>query len=144
MYTSMAFLGKAAPWLQAAGTVLSVASNERGARADARQLRAMAGQERATSQRAAAEERRRARLLESRARAVAAKSGAGVSDPSVLNLMADLSAEGEYRALTRMYEGETGAQSLETEATQRRKAARGQSISTLLSGVATFASKYGQ
>jgi hypothetical protein len=57
--------------------------------------------------------------------------------------MADLSAEGEYRALTRMYEGETAAQSLELEATERRHAARGKSISTILSGAATFASKYG-
>lgn len=138
----MAWLAAAAPYLQAAGTVLSVGSNERGAKIDARRLRRLAGDERATSQLAAAEERRRARLLESRARAVAAKSGAGASDPSVLNLMADLSAEGEYRALARMYEGETGAQSLELEAKERRRAARGQSISTILSGAATFASKY--
>lgn len=139
----MAWLAAYAPWLQAAGTVLSVASSERGASSDARQLRRLAGQDRATSQRAANEERRRARLLESRARAVAAKSGAGVSDPTVINLMADLSAEGEYRALTRMYEGETGAQSLETYATQRKRATRGQSIATVLSSASTFASKYG-
>lgn len=138
----MAWLAAAAHYMQAAGTILSVVSNERGAKSDARRLRRMAGDERATSQRAASEERRRARLVESRARAVAANSGAGASDPSVLNLMADLSAEGEYRALTRMYEGETSAQSLEMEARERRRAARGQSISTILGGAASFASKY--
>lgn len=139
----MAWLATYAPYLQAAGTVLSVASNERGTATDARNLRRLAGQERASSQRAAIEERRRAKLLESRARAVAANSGAGVTDPTVLNVMADLSAEGEYRALSRLYEGETGAQTMEVEARQRRRATRGNSISTILSGAATFASKYG-
>lgn len=139
----MAWLAQAAPYLQAGGTLLSASSTLSGARSDARQMRTMAGQERAGSQRAASEERRRAALLESRARAVAAKSGAGVSDPTVVNLMADLEAEGEYRALTRMYEGETAAKSLELEASTRKKAAKGQAISTLLSGAATFASKYG-
>lgn len=139
----MADLAKAAPFLQAGGTLLSVLSNERGASVENRRLRRLAGNERATSQRSAAEERRLARLMESRARAVAAKSGAGVSDPTVVNLMGDLSAEGEYRALTRMYEGETAAQSLELEGRERKRAARGQSIATVLSGASTFASKYG-
>lgn len=135
----MAFLAAAAPYLKVAATVMSVASNERGASTDARRLRGMAGQERATAQRAAIEERRRAGLLESRARAVAAKSGGGVSDPSVIDLIGDISAEGEYRALTRMYEGETAAQSLELEAKERKRLARAKSISTILSGASTFA-----
>lgn len=139
----MAWLATYAPYLQAAGTVLSVASNERGAASDSRQLNRLAGQERATSQRAASDERRRARLLESRARAIGAKSGAAASDPTVLNLMADLSAEGEYRALSRLYEGDTGASSLEQEGIQRQRTTRGNSISTILTGAATFASKYG-
>lgn len=140
----MAFLAKSAPYLEAGSTLLSASSIQRGASSDARQLRRMAGQERATSQRAGIEERRRAALLESRARAVAAGSGAGVSDPTVVKLMADIEAEGEYRALNRQYEGETAASSLEAEATQRKKNAGGQVISTLLSGGArTFASKYG-
>lgn len=139
----MAWLKTAAPYLDVGSSLLSVLSNERGAAVDSRRLDALAGNERATSQRAAAEERRRARLMESRARAVAASSGAGASDPSVTNLMADLSAEGEYRALTRMYEGETAAQSLELEGRERKRDTRGKSISTILSGAATFASKYG-
>lgn len=139
----MANLAKAAPFLQAGGTLLSVLSNEKGARIEAGRLKRLAGSERATSQRAAIEERRQARLMQSRARAVAASSGAGVDDPTVLNIMSDLEAEGEYRALTRMYEGETAAQSLDLEGKERRRAARGQSIATVLSGAATFASKYG-
>jgi hypothetical protein len=139
----VAWLAKAAPYLQGAGTVLSVLSNERGAKSDARQLRYQAGQARASSQRAAAEERRRARILDSRARAVAAKSGAGVTDPTVVNVRSDIEGEGVYRALSRMYEGETEAASLEFEAQERRRAARGRSIATVLDSAATFASKYG-
>lgn len=139
----MAWLAAAAPYLQAGGSVLSVLSNEQGASSNARQFRYQAGQTRATSQRAAAEERRRARLLDSRARAVAAKSGAGVSDPTVVNLRGDISAEGEYRALTRMYEGETEAGSMEAQAGEVKRAARGKSIATILDAASTFASKYG-
>lgn len=139
----MAWLAAAAPYLQAGGTALSVLSNERGASIDEKRLRRMAGNERATAQRSAAEERRAARLMESRARAVAAKSGAGATDPTVLNIMGDLSAEGEYRALSRMYEGETAAQSLELEGKERKRAERGRSVATILSSAATFASKYG-
>jgi hypothetical protein len=138
----MAWLAAAAPYMQGAGTVLSVLSNERGAKSDAKQLRYAAGQTRASSQRAAAEERRRARLLDSRARAVAAKSGGGVGDPSVMNLRADIAAQGEYRALSRLYEGETEAGSLEVEAHERRRATRGRSIATILDAASTFASKY--
>lgn len=140
----MAWLATAAPYLKLAGAGLSVLSNESGARSDASQLRSMAGQDRASSQRAAFEERRRAKLAESRVRAVAAASGAGATDPTVLNIMGDLSAEGEYRALTRMYEGETEAQSKEYQAKQIKRATRGQSISTVLnSGASFFATKYG-
>lgn len=140
----MAFLAAAAPYTKGAATVLSVLSNERAAKSDAKQLRYQAGQTRASSQRAAAEERRRARLLDSRARAVAAKSGAGVSDPTVVNLRGDIEARGEYNALSRMYEGETEAGSLELEAVERRRAARGRSIATVLDSAGSiFAEKYG-
>lgn len=138
----MAWLAAAAPYVKMASTLLSAASIQNGASSDAAQLRRMAGSERATAQRASIEERKRVRLLESRARAVAASSGAGASDPTVLNVMADLEAEGEYRALTRLYEGETAAGSLELEAKERKRAARGKAISTILDGASTFASKY--
>lgn len=133
----------AAPFLFGAGTLLTAQAGERAASIENQRLRRLAGSERATSQRAAIEERRRADIVQSRARAVSAASGAGATDPTVLKIMDDLSAEGEYRALTRTYEGETAAQSLELEGAERKRAARGRSISTLLSGASMFASKYG-
>lgn len=57
------------------------------------------------SQRKAADERRKARLLGSRAQAVAAASGAGVSDPTVENIIGGIAEEGELRALNELYAG---------------------------------------
>ncbi len=139
----MAWLSAAAPYLQAAGTVMSVASNEQAAGSDARQLSYMAGQERASGQRAAEEERRRAAFVDSRVRAVAASSGAGANDPTVQNIRADIGAEGAYRALTQEYDANTQAQSLEYQGQARKVAARGRSISTILDSGNSFATKYG-
>jgi len=93
-------------------------------RSQARQLDALAMSDRASSQRRSIEERRGARLAQSRAVALAGASGAGTDDPSVVNLVADLEGEGEYRALTALYEGETEARAKEAQATANRKAAK--------------------
>lgn len=71
-----------------------------------------AGQERAKSQYAAAEQRRQAALVASRARAVAGASGGGVTDPTMVDITAELAGEGERRALTAMYEGEDRARGI--------------------------------
>ena len=66
----------------------------------------------AVSQRQALEERRQADLVASRALAVAAASGAGVSDPTVVDLLARTRGEGVYRANVALYEGEARARSM--------------------------------
>jgi hypothetical protein len=60
----------------------------------------------AASQRTAAEELRQADLVASRALAVAAASGGGVSDPTVVDILARTRGEGVYRANVALYEGE--------------------------------------
>ena len=87
---------------------------------EAKQSEVQAGQERAAAQRRAMEERRQATLASSRARALAAAGGGATIDPSVVNLMGDLAAEGEYNAGVAMYEGEEEARNLETSASLRR------------------------
>lgn len=124
----MAWLAASAPYLQTAGTVLSAygsiqqgnAAADAGA-SEARQLAYRAGQTRASTQRGANDARRQGRYIVSRGRAIAAKSGAGVTDPTVINTLADVSAEGEYAALTRMYEGEDSAQGMEATARARKR-----------------------
>lgn len=71
-----------------------------------------AGQTEAAAQRTALAQDKVASLVESRAKAVAAASGAGATDPTVINLVSRISAEGALRSLTSIYEGEERARKL--------------------------------
>jgi len=86
----------------------------------AQQQEMQAGQERAAAQRNAYGRRKEARLVASRGQAVAAASGGGALDPTVVNLLGDVEAEGEYQALMEMYGGEQSARNLESGATLNR------------------------
>lgn len=134
----------------AAGTLLQGSSAKGSAASEALQLEQQAGQDRASAQRAAYNERRNARYMQSRLQALAAASGAGATDPTVVNLSNQIDAEGEYAALTAMYEGEDTARSREFAATVARK--QGSSAATagylkaggtLLSGASSWYDKYG-
>lgn len=134
----------------AAGTLLQGSSAKGEARSEALQLEQQAGQDRASAQRAAIEQRRSARYMQSRVQALAAASGAGASDPTVVNLQNSIDAEGEYAALTAMYEGEDVARSKEFAASVARKQGSAAATasylkagSTLLSGASSWYDKYG-
>lgn len=136
--------------LQAGGTLVAADARSDALKGEASQLGYLAGQDRASSQRSAYEERRNARLLQSRALAVAGASGGGVSDPTVVNLMARLSGEGEYRALTALYEGEEQARQREAEAKARRKEAKStktagylSAAGSVLQGASTLYTRFG-
>lgn len=66
----------------------------------------------AASQRVAHEERRQADLAASRALAVAAASGGGVSDPTVVDTLVRIRGEGALRASVALYEGEERARQI--------------------------------
>lgn len=70
----------------------------------------------AASQRTALEERRQADLAASRALAVAASSGGGVSDPTVVELLSRTQGEGHYRARVALYEGEARSRAMRMSA----------------------------
>lgn len=143
--------------LAVAGSALSAGSTILGANSEAKQLRSeaeqidiQAGKERASSQRASIEERRQAAKVSSRALALAAASGAGASDPSVINNIAEIEGEGEYRALTALYNGEETARGQEFEADNRRKEAKNvkkaalvKAAGTILSTGSSLFGKYG-
>lgn len=130
----MAGLESAVPMIQGGASILQGVGGlmaGRGARAageaerraaefQARQLEQNAGQSVAASQRSAEEERRKARLVTSRALAVAAASGGGASDVTVQNVIANLDAEGAYRAMVALYEGEDKARQLNMAASAKR------------------------
>jgi len=113
--------------LSAAGAMQEGWAAEASAKAQQQQLEYQAktgeiaaGQERASAQRRAMEERRQAGLASSRAQALAAAGGGGTLDPSIINIMGDLAAEGEYAADVELYEGEERARELETGAELRK------------------------
>lgn len=128
---------------------------------EARQFDYLAGQSRAVSQRTAYQDRQSSALLASKALANAAGSGAGASDQNVVNIMNQIYSEGMYRSALDLYEGEDQARSYDVQAQARRLSGKSGSdaalsvgsaaasasgtnmFSTLLSGTASFAGKYG-
>lgn len=173
------FLQPAAPILQVGGTILSAyqqrqagneaakasfqaAANDRAmAEFEALQQERYAGEARQEAELQAAEQQRSARRLASNALAAAAASGAGARDPSVVNIMAEIVGEGNYRAQVALYEGEKEARNRLLAATARRMGAessaaarigegRAQSkagslaaTSTIIRGVGSWAERYG-
>lgn len=143
------------PAMTIAGSLFSSQQNrsmgrqeEAAAEFRAQQLEVNAGQQTAAAQRAALDERRRARFAQSRALAVAAVSGGG-SDPTVVDIIGELAGEGEYRAMTDLYQGEEAARQLRMGAAGARfQGAVGKqnydsaAVGSLLRGGMSLFSKY--
>ena len=143
--------------LQVGGTLMSAfgslsqgKSAQRSHEFTAAQLDRNALAAEATSQREAIEERRKAELMKSRARAVAAAGGGTASDVGVMDIMAKMEREGEYNALTALFEGSEQAAGLRTGAMAERftgaakkKAGKIKAVSTLFSGAMKVAERYG-
>ena len=135
--------------MSAGGAASAGYGAEQAARFQAAQLRQNAGQQEAAAQRTAAEDIRQGELMISRAMAVAGASGAGVTDPTVLNIIGNISKEGKLASLTSLYEGESAAAGMrrqaaaaEFEGGQVRKAGEIKAMSTLLSGAKGFGDLY--
>jgi hypothetical protein len=132
-----------------------------GADSQAEQLDQQAGQQRASAQRAAQEQRRRATIAASD---IQARTGGGSTDSSVLGLTGNIAGEGEYNALTSMYEGEEKARGSEGQAGVSRaqaaqyragagaaiargdsaaRAANTNAFSSVLTGASSLYSKFG-
>ena len=153
----MGWLSAAAPFILAgAGATSAVMAIQQGRQLEAakdleaRQLESNAIAEAATSQRAAEAERKRTRVLQSRVRALSAASGAGASDPTVVDILSDIQQEGELRALNILYEGETAAQGLEFSAGMRRREGKDarrtgaiRAVDRLFSTTGSIATRYG-
>lgn len=111
----------------------------------------------ASAQRDAFEENRKAELVSSRALAVAAASGGGASDPSVVNMISQIKGEGVYRAGIALYDGEAKARKLRIQGQayalegdnavvsglNRQQAYRVKALGSTAKGVASLYSRYG-
>lgn len=140
----MAQLAAALPYITTAVTAYSAVRQGEAANAAAQaraaQMRAQANAEQAAGQRAYLDEKRQTNYVASRAQAVAAASGAGVSDPTVANIISGIQGEGEYRALTAMYQGDVTAKGLEYGADVSEREGRAARSSGYLKGAATVLS----
>jgi hypothetical protein len=123
-------------------TLLNVAAQrkqakqaEQAAELEGVQLERRAMAERAMSQRAALEERRQARLAQS---ALQARAGGG--GPDIDRLDADIEADGEYRALSALFSGDTAANSSTFAAQTRRAAGRDAASASRLGQAASLLS----
>lgn len=125
--------------------------------ADAGVLRSRAQQEIASAQQQSFEEKRRARLVASRAVALAASGGGGVTDPTIVKLLADIDGEGAYRAAVRVYQGDEKARLLRYQAEgsmyegalaqeageAKSRAYKTQAIASVIEGAGSLYGKYG-
>lgn len=119
-------LNQAGTYMEAGGAVAGALSHLDYARRaqkalafQAAQMRTNAGQALAASQRDAYNVEREAEYTASHALAVAAASGGGASDPTVVSLMAKNAAEMAYRKQVALYEGQESARAMETGARAR-------------------------
>jgi hypothetical protein len=109
-------LAIAAAGVSAAGTIAGGNSAAQAASYQARQLRMRARQAEAEGQQKAEQDRRESAYMQSRLRALAAASGAGATDKTVLDIMGRISNEGEYRALADLWLGSEQSAQLNQEA----------------------------
>lgn len=133
------------------------ARQQAAAQFTAAQLEQQAGQTEASGQRAGAEQTRQAMLLNSRALALAAASGGGATDPTVVTLLSRTAAEGAYRSAVAIYQSEEQARQLRLKAAatsyegdlalasgqDKQKAYETAAFGSLLTGAASLYSKYG-
>jgi len=132
------------------------ARKRQAAEFEAAQLRQQAEQAGGIGMQVAADEVRKTMLVNSAALARAAASGAGASDPTVLNVLARTASVGAHRAAVAMYQGEEQARVARLRATaaelegdiavsdagRSATAAKYTAASTLLSGATKGLSLY--
>lgn len=154
----MAALAAAAPYLAAASTALSVAGAVRAgqeakidAQVQARELREDANARQADAQRVAIERRRQGTFAASRARAIAAASGAGVSDTTADTLIGRIETQSDLQVLNALFEGDAtarglrdGARRVEREGRARERAGRYRGFANAISGATSFYDKYSE
>lgn len=133
----------------AVGEAKEGAAAMRDSEVSAYTLEQNAKQEQAYGQRRAIEERRQARMVASNAKAQLAAQGS-TTDGSAQKILTDIGAEGELRALTRMYEGDESARGMRNRADAVRRggadalnASQIAANGTILEGASSLYSKYG-
>lgn len=133
----------------AAGSIYEGNYENQAAKTESAQMLQKGDQEVALAQQEASAKRREATLANSRNLAVAAGSGAGASDPTVIQVMADVENQGVFNSLTEMYKGFSrrddliaGARARRTEGKNAQTAGWIKGVGTIFDGAAGSASNY--
>lgn len=136
--------------ISAAGTLAAGKAEKQSAFAQAQQMNQQAGQERAAAQRVALQNRREANVAASRATALAAASGGSATDPTATKIISDITGQGEFNALTSLYNGEERARGMEygakakiAEGSNAKKASQTKALGTILSTASTLYGRFG-
>lgn len=146
----LALAGTAA---SAAGTIISGQSQAAALEYQARQqqilaqwqadqLRVQARQELGIAAAKAREERRQAAIMQSNQLAIAASSGAGATNPTIINLMEETAAHGEYLAQGEMFTGRSRAADLRIRADTILEEARAGGVVAGMTADATRTNSY--
>lgn len=90
----------------------------------------------------AREEERNKEFMYSRALAAGAASGTSASSVGIVNRLADLNAEGEWRVAARLWQGRTEAEGFAHQADQAEKAGDAMLTGRLVQGITSAVSAY--
>src|ERR1700749_4508237 len=101
----MAALGAVASVISAIGGIASGVAANNEAKFEAQQQEAQGKEAFASSQRDADQKRKEAEIVNSRAQALAAASGGGADDPTIVQLMTQTTGQGEYNAQADLFKG---------------------------------------
>ena len=140
----MAALGAVASVISAIGGVVSGIAANNQAEYEAQQQEMQGKEEFASSQRDAQQQRKEAEIVNSRAQALAAYSGAGASDLTIIKLMTETAGQGEYNAQTSIYGGEQRKRGLFDAAEGTRMSGKSALIGSFLGAAGTLASGFGK
>jgi hypothetical protein len=142
----MAALGLVATAISAIGTVAGGIAQNNQAQFEAKQQEAQGREDFAASQRQADQARLEAKLANSRQQALAAASGGGAADPTIVKLMGDTAGQGEYNAGGYLYQGKQQKRGLFDQAAATRISGQSSLFGSFLGGAGQIAGglyKYG-
>lgn len=128
--------------LSAVGTVAGGVAANNSAQYEADQQEAAGKEEFADALRTADQQRKEAQLVQSRQQAVAAASGAGASDPTIVKLMTDTAGQGELNAQSALYGGEQRKRGLFDAAKGTRASGQASLFGSFLGASGTLASGF--
>lgn len=130
--------------LQTMGTIQTGQAHKAALNFEAKQREAKATEERAASQRVAIDKRHEGDLIMSRQKALAASSGAGVLNPSILDIYGETAERAEYNAASEIYGGESRARGQIDQAAAARMKGKAALKGSIFEGVGSAFSGAGK